>query len=56
MKAKELKELLSTIKDDAEVCIVDNDQNNSWEIVECRICEDKTSSFYGTFMDIVINI
>ena len=56
MKAKELKELLSTIKDDAEICIVDDEQDNSWEIVECRVCEDKASPFYGEFMDIVINI
>lgn len=56
MKAKELKELLSTIKDDAEICIVDNDQNNTWEITEVRTCEDNASEYKGTYADIVINI
>ena len=55
MKVKELKEILSTLKDDAEVCIVDNDQDNSWDILECRTCEDKSSEFFGNFLDIVIN-
>jgi hypothetical protein len=54
MKVKELKEILSTLKDDAEICIVDNDQDNSWDILECRTCEDKSSEFFGNFLDIVI--
>ena len=54
MKVKELKEILSTLKDDAEICIVDNDQDNAWDILECRICEDKTSESFRNYLDIVI--
>ena len=54
MKVKELKKILSTLKDDAEICVIDSSQDNSWDIVECRTCEDKTSIHYSTYLDIVI--
>lgn len=54
MKVKELKELLSGLQDNADVCVVNEEQDITWDILECRICEDKSSDFYGTFLDIVI--
>lgn len=54
MKAKELKELLQNVKDDADICIINDEQDNAWEILECRVCEDKSSYFFGSFLDIVI--
>ena len=51
MTVKELKDLLKGLDDDAEVTVIDNEQENSWNIVEGRTTDGMTS-----YIDLVINI
>lgn len=56
MKIGELKKILEDFDDDCEIDIIDYDQNNSWDIVEIRFCDDKSSDFYMKYLELVINI
>ena len=40
MKVKELKEVLNLLEDNAEVSIIDDEQNYAWDIKECRMNDD----------------
>ena len=55
MKVKELKAILETLNDNAEITIVDEEQEYSWDIVECQTCEDHASDDFHNYLDIVIN-
>ena len=56
MTAKELIDYLKTVDENAEISIVDVDQNNQYDIVDIRTCEDKTSEHYLKYVDLVIKI
>jgi len=58
MKLKEFLEEIKALElnPDAEVCIVDNDQNNCWDILELRTCLDNASDYNRTFLDIAIDL
>ena len=54
MKIKELIKLLQDLNKNGDVCIVDDDQNNCFEILEVRTCEDHSSKYFRAYADIVI--
>lgn len=56
MKAKELIKILQQLDDDAEIMIVDSEQENAWDIIDCRTCEDNASESKSKYLDIVIDI
>lgn len=56
LKVKELIGYLQTLKPDAEVCVVDKNQNNTYEIIDLRTCEDHSSEYYLNFLDIAIDL
>ena len=56
MKIKELKNIINQFDDECDVTIVDCDQNNCYEIIEFRTCDDNSSEFKNTYVDIVINL
>ena len=56
MIVSELMEYLKEVNEDAEVCVVDREQNCCYEIFECSFCEDKTSEDYKKYIDIVADI
>lgn len=56
MKIRELIEILQELNQDGEVCIVDDEQNNTYEITEVRTCEDHSSEYFKAYADIVINL
>ncbi len=56
MIIKDLIEMLSKLNPNGVVSIVDFEQNNCYEIVEVRTCEDHSSEMYNGFADIVINL
>ena len=56
MKKAELLELLNGLDDDAEITIVDSEQDNSWDIADVITCDDNTSEYKGKYADIVINL
>lgn len=56
MKLKDLKKILNQFDDDCEITIVDGEQNNCYEIIDFRTCEDNSSEYYKTYLDIVIDL
>lgn len=56
MTKAELLELLQDLDDNAEVTVIDDEQNYCWRITEVRVCEDNTSEYKGKYADIVIDI
>lgn len=56
MLIKDLIRQLQELNPNGEVCIVDNDQDNCYEIIEVRTCEDKTSEYFRAYADIAINL
>ena len=54
MTVKELKEMIKNLKDDARIMIVDDEQEQAWEIKELRTCEDCTSKDFNNYLDVVI--
>lgn len=56
MLVKELKKILSNFNDDVDVSVIDKDQNNCYEIIEWRTCEDHSSEYYWKYLDLVIDI
>lgn len=56
MTAKELIDYLKTVDENAEIAVVDWDQNNTYNIADIRTCEDKSSEHYLKFVDLVIKI
>ncbi len=56
MKVKDLKQILEQFDDDCEITIVDSEQNNCYEVVDFRTCEDNSSDCYKTYLDIVIDL
>ena len=56
MQVIELKKFLDNIEDCGEVCIVDAEQNYTFNISELNTCEDASSEDYYNYADIVINL
>ena len=56
MKKAELLEKLARLDDDADITIIDTEQNNAWDIIEVRTCEDNASEYKNKYADLVINI
>lgn len=56
MKIKELIEILQQLNPNGDVCIVDNEQDNCFDIVEVRTCEDNSSEYNLGYADIVIDL
>lgn len=56
MKVKELKEILSQFDDNCDVSIIDDDQNNCYDIIEWRTCDDHSSEYFKQYIDLVINL
>lgn len=56
MLIKDLIKQLQELNPNGEVCIVDNDQDNCYEILEVRTCEDRTSEDFRAYADIAINL
>ena len=54
MRAKELIEILKDVDENAEISVVDMQQNNEYEIKDIRICEDRTSEEYEKFVELLI--
>ena len=54
MTKAELLELLKDLDDNAEICVVDENQDNTFSITEVRTCEDNTSEYKGKYADLVI--
>lgn len=54
MKKAELLRLLNDLDDNAEITVTDTNQDNAWNIVEVRVCEDNASEYKSTYADIVI--
>lgn len=55
MKIIDLIKFLQNLNPNGEACIVDYDQNNVFEIVELRTCDDRGSDWYREYVDIVID-
>ena len=51
MLVKELKELLKGLDDNAVVTVVDEEQDNAWELIEGRTTDGDSS-----YLDLVIEI
>ena len=49
MKVKELRLALQGLDDDADVTAIDSEQNNCWNIIECRTTDKDT-----TYIDLVV--
>ena len=49
MKVKELRAALMGLDDEADVSAIDYDQNNCWNIVECRTTDGMTN-----YIDLVV--
>lgn len=49
MKVKELRLALAGLDDDADVTAIDKDQNNCYNITECRTTDKDT-----TYIDLVV--
>ena len=56
MKKSELINALRNIDDNAEICVVNDEQEICYDVVEIRTCEDKTSSYFRNYADLVIKI
>lgn len=56
MKLKELRKILTQFNDNCEISVIDKYQNNCYDIIDFRTCEDNTSQYKNTYLDIVIDI
>ena len=56
MTKTELLELLSGLDDNAEICVVNDEQEVCYDIMEVRVCEDNASEFKGKYADLVVNL
>lgn len=56
MLVKELKEIIKNLDDNVNVTIIDIDHNNCYDIIDTEVCEDRTSEFFNTYLDLVINL
>ena len=56
MLKKDLIKILENFDDDCEISIVDGEQNNCYDIIDFRSCDDNSSEFYKTYLDIVIDL
>lgn len=56
MQSYHLKKILEDINQTGEITIIDENQNNCFEIIEIRTCEDKTSEDYRNYADLVIDL
>ena len=56
MTKAELLKLLQDLDDNAELTVIDDEQNYCWSITEVRVCEDNASEYKGKYADIVIDI
>lgn len=56
MKKQELIKILEPFGDDCEITIVDNNQDNCYEIIDIRTCEDNSSEYHKAYIDIVIDL
>lgn len=54
MTKAELLELLKDLDDSADICIVNEEQEVCYDILEVRTCEDNTSEYKGKYADLVI--
>lgn len=54
MKVFELISILQKMNATADVAVVDEEQDNCYEIIECRVCEDNCSVDKDKYIDIVI--